>query len=344
MMSAPTLLSPGLWQWDLGTYIDQATFSRDSSCVAFALGDGRIATIGIPCDEPQYAAVHQGSCLSLAPHPAGGFISGGDDGLLAYTSPDGTVEEIIRSKGHWLEHMAQSKNGDTVAVAAGREVIILDLTAGSLATYGPHPASVSGIAVSPAGGVLAATHVGGVSLYDLDEPGEPVTLDLRGLNLAPAFSPDGNYLACGHQENAVHIIDLASRKVFGLSGLPAKPGKLDWSHDGRLLLHSGTKAVICWPVPDCFRENPQPVAFAVQEEARMSSLSANPLIPFAAGGFTDGTVLLAELKRFAAFPLDIIPGSPVSTLAWSVQGLHLACGFEDGRAILLDMGEMLSGN
>jgi hypothetical protein len=55
-------------------------------------------------------------------------------------------------------------------------------------------------------------------------------------------------------------------------------------------------------------------------------------------------VLLAELKRFAAFPLDIVPASPVSALAWSAQGLHLACGFEDGRAILLDMGEMLSGN
>jgi WD40 repeat protein len=310
--------------------------------VAFALGDGRIAAIDLPGGEPRFIPVHRGSCLSLAAHPAGGFISGGDDGLLAYTAPGGTVDEITRAKGQWLEHMTCAADGSTLAVSAGKEVIVLDLAAGSLATLGPHPAQVSGLALSPAGGVLAATHVGGITLWDMDQAGEPVHLELRGLNLAPAFSPGGEYLACGHQENAVNIIDLASRNVFGLSGLPAKPGSLAWSHDGRFLLHSGTKAVICWPVPDCFKENPAPVAFSVREESRMCALDANPRIPFAACGFDDGTVLLAELKRFAAFPLDIEPGYPVSALAWSALGLHLACGLEDGRAVLLDLGEMLA--
>ncbi len=73
----------------------------------------------------------------------------------------------------------------------------------------------------------------------------------------------------------------------------------------------------------------------------MCALAANPRIPFAGAGFSDGTVLLAELKRFAAYPLEIVPGSPVSALCWSAQGLHMACGMEDGRAVVLDLGEML---
>jgi WD40 repeat protein len=342
MMGAPTLLSPGLRQWSLPAYPERTAFSRDGSSLAFALGDGRIAVVGLPDGEPVFIPVHEGSCLSLAAHPAGGFISGGDDGLLAYAAPDGTVTEITRARGCWLEHMTCAADGSTLAVAAGKDVIVLDLRAGSLATLAGHPATVSGLALSPAGGVLAATHVGGITLWDMDQAGEPVRLDLRGLNLAPAFSAGGDYLACGHQENAIHIIDLASRNVFGLSGLPAKPGRLAWSHDGRHLLHSGTKAVVLWPVPDCFKENPTPVAFAVREQSRMCALDANPRIPFAACGFDDGTVLLAELKRFAAFPLEIEPGSPVSVLAWSASGLHLACGLEDGRAVLLDLGEMLA--
>ncbi|WP_243361949.1 WD40 repeat domain-containing protein [Fundidesulfovibrio terrae] len=340
-MAAPVTISPGLTQWELQAYVEQAAFSSGADKLALALGDGRIALIDIPGGEASFVKVHQGSCLGIAAHPAGGFLSGGDDGLLAYTSLDGTVSEVTRAKGQWLEHMAASRDGRTLAVAAGREVILLNLEVGSLANYGPHAGTVSGLALSPAGGVLAVTHTGGVTLWDLDSQGEPIKLDLRGMNLAPAFSPDGSYLAMGHQENAVHIIDLESRKVFGLAGLPAKPGRLDWSHDGRHLLHTGTKAVICWPVPECFQENPAPVAFSVQEEARMSALAANPRIPFAGAGFSDGTVLLAELKRFAAYPLEIVPGSPVSALCWSAQGLHMACGMEDGRAVLLDLGEML---
>lgn len=341
MMGAPTLLSPGLWQWELGAFVEQAAFSLDHSRMAFALGDGRIAVVDLPDGEPRFFPVHDGSALCLAAHPAGGWISGGDDGLLAYLAPDGEVNEITRAEGQWLEHLAQSRDGRVLAVSAGREVFILDLAGGSMATYGPHPATVSGLGLSPAGGVLAATHVGGATLWDLEEAKAPVNLELRGMNLAPAFSPNGRLLALGHQENAVHIVDLDTKNVFGLSGLPAKPGRLAWSHDGRHLLHTGTRAVICWPVPDCFQENPQPIAFAVREESRMCALAANPRIPFAACGFDDGTVLLAELKRFAVFPLDIDPGLPVSALAWSPAGLHLACGLEDGRAALLDLGEML---
>jgi len=341
-MSAPVLLSPGLWQWQMEAFPERAAFSRDGKTMAFALGDGRIAVIDLPGGEPRYTQMHDGSCLCLGAHPAGGWLSGGDDGRLMYCSAEGVPTEVVQAQGQWLEHMVSSPDGRMMAVSAGREVIVLDLDAGSMAEFGPHPSTVTGLALSPSGAVLAATHAGGVSLWDMDQPGEPVKLALAGLSLAPSFSPDCAYLACGHQENSIHIINLETRTVFGLAGLPAKPGQLGWTHDGRHLMHSGTKAVICWPVPECFQPDPTPVAFAVQQEARMTALATNPRIPFAAGGFDDGTLLLTEFKRFTAYPLDAEPGSPVSALAWSAQGVHLACGMQDGRAILLDLGELLA--
>ncbi|WP_243439908.1 WD40 repeat domain-containing protein [Fundidesulfovibrio soli] len=342
-MTAARELGSGILEWSLGAFPERAAFSADSAEMAFALGDGRIAVMGVEGQDARFFAPHEGgSCMSLAAHPKGGWLSGGDDGRLVYTSPEGECTMVHEVPGHWLEVMAASQDGGTLAVAAGRTVLVFDLSLGSMTEYGPHQGNVSGLAFSPAGGILAATHVGGVSLWDLDEPSEPIFLELRGLNLAPAFSPDGNFLACGHQENAIHVVDLASRKVFQLGGLPAKPGQLAWSLDGRYLMHTGTRAVVCWPVPDCFNQHPEPVAFAVQEEARMTALAANTRIPFAAAGFGDGTVLLAELKRFTAFPLGLDPGFPVSCLCWSGAGLHLACGMEDGRAALLDLGKMLS--
>jgi len=341
-MSAPQALSRGLWQWQAGAYAERVAFSADGRFLAVALGDGRLGVAELPSGEMRFVPVHRGSCLCVAAHPAGGWITGGDDGLLAYTGPQGDSQEIARVAGAWIEHLAASRAGDMLAASAGKNALALDLHVGSLATLGPHPGQISGLSVSPAGGVLAASYAGGFSLWDLVEAREPTRLDLQGLNIAPSFSPDGAFLALGHQENAVHIVDLGSRKVFQLGGLPAKPGRLAWSHDGGLLLHTGSKAVLCWPVPGCFEPDPTPVAFAVREEARMVALDANPRIPFAACGFGDGTVLLAELKRFAAYPLDLDPLAPPTSVVWSAQGLHLACAFEDGRVALLDLRAFLA--
>ncbi|GFK94610.1 Protein TolB [Fundidesulfovibrio magnetotacticus] len=341
-MSAPENLSPGLWQWSTGAFAERVAFSADAGSLAVALGDGRLGVVSLPSGTMEYFPVHRGSCLSVAAHPAGGWITGGDDGVLAYVDAKGAAEQIALASGCWLEHMAASRAGDMLAVAAGRNVLALDLHAGSMATLGPHPGAVLGLCVSPAGGVLAATHAGGFTLWDLQEAQTPTRLDLQGMNIAPAFSPDGSYLALGHQENTIHVVDLESRKVFQLGGLPARPGRLAWSHDGGLLLHTGTKAVLGWPVPGCFAPNPAPVAFAVQPEARMTALDANPRIPFAACGFADGTLLLAELKRMAAHPLDLEPLAPATCALWSPQGLHLACAFEDGRVALLDLRAFLA--
>ena len=341
-MNAAEQLGDGLWRWNLGSYVEQAAFSRDASVLGFALGDGRIAMLDTAGGQPFFAQVHQGSCLGLAAHPSGGFVTCGDDGLLAYVSATGDVSEVARRPGQWMEHMTASPDAMLVGVSCGRGVILLDLRAGSMAEYGPHPAGVSGLAFSPSGALLAATHAGGVSLWDVDEERAPVVLELPGLSLAPAFSPDGSFLALGHQENQIHIVDLEPRKVFALSGLPAKPGRLAWSADGGYLLHTGVKAVLCWPVPGCFNQDPQPVAFAVQEEARMTAVCANARIPFAACGFSSGRILLAELKRFAAFPEDSCLGGPVTDVRWSAQGMHLAAGCEDGAALLLDIRAMLA--
>lgn len=341
-MSAPVTLAKGLTQWRLDAYIESAAFSPDGGLAAFALGDGRLAVIECSTGQASFFKPHKGSCLSVAAHPAAGFITGGDDGLLAYTSPGGETGEITCLPGRWIERMAASPDGRILAATAGRDIVVLDLEAGSMATLTGHPGTVSGVAISPGGGVLAATHVGGATLWNVEDGGEPARLELTGLSLAPAFSPDGRYLALGHQENAAHIVDLEPRNVFGLSGLPAKPGCLAWALGGGHLMHTGTKAVICWPVPGCFAENPEPVAFAVQPEARMTALDANPRMPLAACGFDDGTLLLADLKRFAAFPLEVDPGAPVSAARWSANGGKLACGLEDGRAVLLDLGEMLA--
>ncbi len=342
MDASPVEVMDGLWQWELEAFPEQAAFSADSASMAFALGDGRIASLDLEDGSVLAWQAHEGSCLCLAAHPLGGWISGGDDGRAVFSSPGGECTMLHQEPGVWAEHLSASRDGTLMAMSLGKKALVLDLAAGSTAVYGPARAAISGLCVSPAGGALAATGVGGVTLWDMEEQREPIELDLRGLNLSPAFSPDGSYLACGHQENTVHVLDLSSRKVFALSGLPAKPGKLAWSHDGGLVLHTGTKAVICWPVPRCFDGNPQPIAFAVQEDARMCALAANPRISFAACGFTDGTLLLAELKRFAAFPVPLDLGSPVSALAWSASGMHLSIAFEDGRVALLDLARMLS--
>ena len=69
-------------------------------------------------------------------------------------------------------------------------------------------------------------------------------------------------------------------------------------------------------------------------------MAAHPLLPVAAGGFSEGSVFLADLARQAPAPL-LHAKAKATALAWSLDGRYLVGGFDDGQAFLLDLGGWL---
>ena len=136
---------------DLGAWVVSAAYSRDGKAAAFALADGTLRVIPASDLAGDWARVevHDGACLSMVPDVTSGFLSGGDDGLVARIGTDGTVEEFARlGTMKWVDHVAAHPDGlraASVGSGNGAPRIAATRTSGAAMrrtpTVSPTPAS-----------------------------------------------------------------------------------------------------------------------------------------------------------------------------------------------------------
>src|SRR5262245_37737661 len=83
----------------LGAWVIGALFDAQDR-LAFALADG---TIHLAQAEGDWRAVsaHDAAILSATADIKDGWLSGGDDGKLVRTAPDGSISVIADYKGKW---------------------------------------------------------------------------------------------------------------------------------------------------------------------------------------------------------------------------------------------------
>lgn len=320
----------------LGAHVTAIAFDHAGTVGAFALGDGRLALVDGTGD-PRPVAAHKGAVLSLAAHPAGGFLSGGDDGRLVHVGLDGGVGEIALFKGKWLEAIATHARAGLFAVAVGKELHLFGREGGPR-VLGPHPSTVTDIDFSPDGSRIAGAHYGGVSIWTVRNPSDqPRKLAWKGSHLKLRYSPNGRFLATTTQENAIHVWRLASGADMQMAGYPAKIKSLAWSADGGLLLSSGAEPFVCWSFAGKGPEGQPPVEFGGIAGVLISVIAVHGSSPFAVAGFSDGALQLGDLEGKRATPLKAPGEAPVSALAWSGDGWHVAYGCENGEAGLIDL-------
>lgn len=324
----------------------------DNETAGFALGDGSLAMAraewdGAPALVPRDGGglevspgtaprppvsrqtVHDGACLTLAADPEGGFLSGGDDGVLARTGADGVVHRIGSHPGRWVDLVAVSAAGWR-AWSVGKRVHLSGPGAAELDA----PGSVRALAFDPAGTRLAIAHYRGVTLWDT-----AITLGVasrvlptKGCPRSIAWSPDGAYVICGLQENALHGWRLSDDGDIEMGGYPGQPRSLGFSADGRYLASSGAPRVICWPF------DPPGVASQPAECGMPSSrmpvcmVACHPWHPLVAAGYHNGAVLLCQPGQDDVLFAKGSSGGSVTALAWSADGTRLAVGTAGGEA------------
>lgn len=360
--AAPALLAVMGTSWSTDAPVVAVAWDVDGNSAAFALGNGHVLAAdtqwpqgprvqprpgggvtvvpaGEPAAEPVRAACHQGSCLALAAHPQGGFVSGGDDGLVVHLPRSAPPVVLERHEAtEWISAFASHPEGGLAGGLAHAHGRMVYRRSSGASTHIELPAPATALAFSPDGLVLAAAHSGGVTLWPC--VGATRQLSWPGYHRTLCWSPDGTYLVSAMQENALHGWRVADGMDIEMGGYRGQPLSLSFSHDGHYLATSGDTRPVCWGF-DPPGKSQQPSQCGIASKVPVTVLACHPRQSLMAVGYHNGAVVLC---RPGSDDVLFVKGSgdgAVNALAWSGDGLRLAFGSQGGLCSWLSLPDAL---
>jgi WD40 repeat protein len=301
--------------------------------LALALADGRLLRWRDGTVES--LAAHRGGILSAC-SDGERLISGGDDGRIVATAAEGEPTEIAADpKRRWVDAVTLSSSG-SIAWNLGRSVHARD-DKGKVKSLDV-ASTPQGVVFAPKGYRLAIAQMNGVSLWYPNTEAKPEFLEWKGSHLDITWSPDGRFVVTSMQENALHGWRLGDKPThMRMTGYPAKPRSLSWSHDGLWLASSGADAAIVWPF-----QGEGPTGKAPREcgarHAKVTRVAFHPKALVLAVGYDDGCILMIRLVDGSELLVRAAQrGSGITAFAWDKLGKKLAFGAEDGAAGVLTL-------
>jgi len=316
-------------EWSFEAYVTAALFERDGQAV-FAAGDGQVRW-----EDGTTVRAHDGAILCAVRHPTSeGVVTGGDDGRLVWSRRAGT-DVLAEAPGRWIDGLAAAPGG-LIAFAVGREARVIDVGDPKFLRVFVHEKTVADLAFDAKGRRLAAATYGGAALwYAKIADQKPVMLRWAGSHIAAAFSPDGRFLVCAMQENALHGWRLADGKDMRMGGYPAKPRSLAFLEGGRMLATSGANGVVLWPFVGAdgpMGKQAQEIGF--DEASLVTRVAVDAAGSALAAGLDDGRVWQADVRSGRRADLKAQKGAAITAL--SISQSRVAWGDEAGGAGVID--------
>ena len=324
----------------LDGFVVGAAYDRSGN-VAFALGDGSVHIVRKGGDWQKVEA-HEGAAMAIAADSrAAGWVTGGDDGRFVRVSTDGTVSAIAEfGVMKWVEHVAATTDGKGVlACSVGKAVHVFDGAGTKLKTV-QHPSSVTGLVFDAKGKRFAASHYNGASVWFVaSKTDNPRKLEWKGSHIGIAMSPDGDCVVTAMQENSLHGWRLSDGQHMRMTGYPAKTMALSFTKNGKWLASSGADSIVMWPFHGGGPMGKPPTELAGGDGVNCTRVAAHPTHDAIAAGFADGLVVMADINSARILPVAAPGRGPISALAWSPDGTHLAFGTETGFAAVVDFSK-----
>jgi WD40 repeat protein len=323
----------------LDAYVVAVLFNRAGDTLFAPAGDGKIyiaATAAGLSDCKAIAADKLGQVVCAAPdHDARHILVGTDDGRLLRIAPDGAVDTLSASNGRWIDTVASHPHTGLRAFSCGKTVRILDADGADVAALPDLVSTPSGLAFSPDGKQLAAARYNGVTVWDVTNGALLHDLFWRGSHTAIAWSGDGRHIATATQDRELHCWRLSDERDFRMSGYSAKVRSLQWTADSAYICASGADTLTSWYCGDDGPAGKPPLEFGHVFNGTVTFLAPHPALCQAAAGYSDGSVLIGDIRKGDAIIAKAPGDGGISAIAWAPDGRSLAAGTEDGTLTLM---------
>lgn len=322
---------PSIAPYQFEGHVEAALYLKDRP--VFALSDG---TVRFPAGGETALDTHEGGLLVARADPfAHRLLTGGEDGRVVATQPDGTqIEFASVGRSKWINAVAGGPKG-ALAFASGRSAYVVD---GGRVREFAHPRSVEDVAFAPKGLRIATARYDGANLYFAGTDAEPQRLEWKGAHTDVCFSPDGRFLVTAMQENALHGWRLDDGKHMRMTGYPVKVKSWSWSAKGRFLATSGAPAAILWPFTG--KDGPMgkaPLELGTRGDTMAVSVACHPTDDVVAIGYADGMILAVRIEDAKEALLRRQGNAAISAMGWDPTGRFLAFGTEEGEAGIVDI-------
>lgn len=318
--------------YDFKAYVAAALFSREGA--VFALGDGTVRY-----ETGQTVQAHDGAVLAAVSHPSGeGVITGGDDGRLVWSKPDGATV-LAEQRGKWIDALDASPATGLVGYGAGRELVILDAADRSFERRFPHERTVAAVAFEPKGRRVASATYGGVALrFARIAEQKPTFLKWAGSHIGVVWTPDARFLVSAMQENDLHGWRLSDNKDMRMGGYPSKVRSFAFFSKGALLATSGAHGAVVWPfVGPAGPMGRDAAEVGFDDSALVTRVAAGFNGSVLVGGRNDGRVWTADVQTTGRRDLKAEKGPAITALAVSPDGRRAAWGDEEGGAGVIEL-------
>ena len=318
-----------------------APLDLDGHCIAavfladvphFALADGTIHRLDLG---HKTARANDGLLCATLDLTGTRLISGGEDGKVFSTGPDGATAPIAEAGRKWITSIASGPQG-AIAYATGR-VAFVRLPDGKVKEF-QHPRSVEGIAFAPKGLRIGVARYNGATLHFPAADGKPTELEWAGAHTGITFSPDGNFLVTTMQENSLHGWKLSDGKHMRMSGYPSKVKSLSWSARGKWLASSGAPAAIVWPFQG--KDGPMgkaPLELGTRGNTMVTCVACHPGDDIAAIGYEDGMVLAARFADGKEVLLRRPGKGAITAMMWDKAERRIVFGSAAGDCGVIDI-------
>lgn len=349
--------------WRRPSAVADLRFSADGSAVAFTCVDGTVAIAAVADQEPPESRIRVSGDLGqstirpreklpapliataalgdgdvpLASYLRSGFLVGTAAGEAVHLSADGNVLETLVKIDGPVVAIDHSDQAALTAVSNGHDVFLSRGGGDAVRLRHGTTSSTEAIAFSPDGRHLACGFDDGLSIRALEDGATPTRdISLPARPLSMRWSGGGIWLACGLETGGFALVGMTDGRADIVAGFPSPVRTVCWSLPENALFASGAFRIAGWSMtaPPLDGETSGALETGRAGLVPVETVAAHPKKKLIAAGYANGRITIAQIG--ARDELLIRPlGSPVTALAWSGDGLHLAVGTVDGTAAII---------